>query len=221
VIEDSHLDNDVIIGPSAHLRPGSRLGAGVKIGNYVEIKNSTLGAGAKAAHLGYIGDADVGAGVNFSCGAIVVNYDGYKKTRSTIGEGAFIGCNSNLVSPVEIAPHGFVAAGSTITKDVPSDALAVARNKQRNIEGWVARKEGRAPARKPSTAGAGTDASSEESSPKPAKKRPAKKSAKKKPAKKKAGKKKAAKKKAASKKSSTKTKAAATRKAAPKRARRS
>jgi bifunctional UDP-N-acetylglucosamine pyrophosphorylase/glucosamine-1-phosphate N-acetyltransferase len=221
VIEDSHLDNDVIIGPSAHLRPGSRLGAGVKIGNYVEIKNSTLGAGAKAAHLGYIGDADVGAGVNFSCGAIVVNYDGYKKTRSTIGEGAFIGCNANLVSPVEIAPHGFVAAGSTITKDVPSDALAVARNKQRNIEGWVARKEGRAPALMPSKAGAGTAASSEESSPQPAKERPAKKSAKKKPAKKKAGKKKAAKKKAASKKSPKKAKAAATRKAAPKRARRS
>lgn len=221
VIEDSYLDSDVIIGPSAHLRPGSRLGAGVKIGNYVEIKNSKLGAGAKAAHLGYIGDADVGAGVNFSCGAIVVNYDGYKKTRSTIGEGAFIGCNANLVSPVEIAPHGFVAAGSTITKDVPSDALAVARNKQRNIEGWVARKEGRAPARMPSKAAAGTVASSKESSAKSAKKRPAKKSAKKKPAKKKAGKKKAAKKKAASKKASTKTKAAATRKAAPKRARRS
>lgn len=221
VIEDSHLDNDVMIGPSAHLRPGSRLGAGVKIGNYVEIKNSTLGAGSKAAHLGYIGDADVGAGVNFSCGAIVVNYDGYKKTRSTIGEGAFIGCNANLVSPVEIAPHGFVAAGSTITKDVPSDALAVARNKQRNIDGWVARKEGRAPARVSSKASAGTAASSEVSSPNSAKKRPAKKSVKKKPAKKKAGKKKAAKKKAASTKSSAKTKAAAIRKVAPKRALRS
>ena len=144
VIEDSHLDDDVTIGPSAHLRPGSRLGVGVKIGNYVEIKNSVLGPGSKAAHLGYIGDADVGAGVNFSCGAIVVNYDGYKKTRSTIGDGAFIGCNANLVSPVEIAARGFVAAGSTITKDVPTDALAVAREKQRNIEGWVARKEGRA-----------------------------------------------------------------------------
>ena len=147
VIEDSQLENDVTIGPSAHLRPGSHLGSGVKIGNYVEIKNSTLGPGSKAAHLGYIGDADVGAGVNFSCGAIVVNYDGYKKTRSTIGDGAFIGCNANLVSPITIAPRGFVAAGSTITKDVPEDALAVARDKQRNIEGWVARKEGRAPAR--------------------------------------------------------------------------
>jgi bifunctional UDP-N-acetylglucosamine pyrophosphorylase / glucosamine-1-phosphate N-acetyltransferase len=147
VIEDSRLDDDVIMGPSAHLRPGSHLGAGVKIGNYVEVKNSTLGKGSKAAHLGYIGDADVGEGVNFSCGAIVVNYDGYKKTRSTIGDGAFIGCNANLVSPVEIAPRGFVAAGSTITKNVPEDSLAVAREKQRNIEGWVARKEGRSPAR--------------------------------------------------------------------------
>jgi bifunctional UDP-N-acetylglucosamine pyrophosphorylase/glucosamine-1-phosphate N-acetyltransferase len=145
VVEDSELAADVTIGPSAHLRPGSILGEGVKIGNYVEVKNSTLGAGTKAAHLGYIGDADVGAGVNFSCGAIVVNYDGYKKTRSTIGEGAFIGCNVNLVSPVEIAPRGFVAAGSTITKDVPEDALAVARGRQRNVEGWVARKEGRPP----------------------------------------------------------------------------
>jgi bifunctional UDP-N-acetylglucosamine pyrophosphorylase/glucosamine-1-phosphate N-acetyltransferase len=147
VIESSRLDDEVTIGPSAHLRPGSHLGAGVKIGNYVEIKNSTLGPGSKAAHLGYIGDADVGAGVNFSCGAIVVNYDGYKKTRSTIGDGAFIGCNANLVSPVEIAPRSFVAAGSTITKDVPTDSLAVARGKQRNIDGWVARKEGRASAR--------------------------------------------------------------------------
>ena len=94
--------------------------------------------------VGYIGDADVGADVNFSCGAIVVNYDGYKKTRSTIGDHAFVGCNVNLVSPVEIAPHAFVAAGSTITKNVPSDALAIARDRQRNIEGWVARKKGRA-----------------------------------------------------------------------------
>ncbi len=144
VIEDSQIADDVTIGPSAHLRPGNVVGAGVKIGNFVELKNSTLGPGTKAAHLGYIGDADVGADVNFSCGAIVVNYDGYKKTRSTIGDGAFIGCNSNLVSPVEIAPHAFVAAGSTITKDVPEDALAVARGRQKNLEGWVARREGRA-----------------------------------------------------------------------------
>ncbi len=147
VIEDSRIAEDVTIGPSAHLRPGNELAAGVKIGNFVELKNSKLGRGTKAAHLGYIGDADVGAHVNFSCGAIVVNYDGFKKTRSTIGDDAFIGCNVNLVSPVEIAPKAFVAAGSTITKNVPRDALAIARDRQRNIEGWVARKEGRSPAR--------------------------------------------------------------------------
>ena len=114
VIEESRLDDDVTIGPSAHLRPHSHLMRGVKVGNYVEVKNSTLGPGSKAAHLGYIGDADVGADVNFSCGAIVVNYDGYEKHRSTIGDHAFIGCNANLVSPVRVADHGFVAAGSTI-----------------------------------------------------------------------------------------------------------
>jgi bifunctional UDP-N-acetylglucosamine pyrophosphorylase/glucosamine-1-phosphate N-acetyltransferase len=154
VIEDSQIDNDVIIGPSAHLRPGNVLGKGVKIGNFVELKNSTLGPGTKAAHLSYIGDADVGAGVNFSCGAIVVNYDGTQKTRSTIGDGAFIGCNANLVSPVEIEPRAFVAAGSTITKNVPEEALAVARARQRNIEGWVSRREARS-APKPGTEASG------------------------------------------------------------------
>ena len=216
VIEESRLDDDVTIGPSAHLRPGSHLEAGVKIGNYVEIKNSTLGKGSKAAHLGYIGDADVGAGVNFSCGAIVVNYDGYKKTRSKIGDGAFIGCNANLVSPVVIAARGFVAAGSTITKDVPEDALAVARDRQRNIEGWVARKEGRAPARSSertdasaavSASGSGQGVEPRRAPAKPrraAKKKPTrkKKAAKKAAAKKKPAGKKAAKKKAAKKNSS-------------------
>ncbi len=154
VIEDSRIGADVTIGPSAHLRPGNVLGDGVKIGNFVELKNSILGPGTKAAHLAYIGDADVGAGVNFSCGAIVVNYDGYRKTRSTIGDGAFIGCNANLVSPVEIEPHAFVAAGSTITKNVPAEALAVARDRQRNIEGWVARREGRKVEKDPAADGA-------------------------------------------------------------------
>jgi len=166
VIEDSRIADDVTIGPSAHLRPGNELAAGVKVGNFVELKNSKLGRGTKAAHLGYIGDADVGAHVNFSCGAIVVNYDGYKKSRTIIGDDAFIGCNVNLVSPVEIAPHAFVAAGSTITKNVPIDALAIARDRQRNIEGWVARKEGRSPARdeKETGAPAGSVASPDEDS---------------------------------------------------------
>jgi bifunctional UDP-N-acetylglucosamine pyrophosphorylase/glucosamine-1-phosphate N-acetyltransferase len=143
-IEDSRLDAGVVFGPSSHLRPNCHLMAGVKIGNYVEIKNSTLGPGSKSAHLTYIGDADVGAAVNFGCGSVVVNYDGYEKHRTQVGDAAFVGCNANLIAPLFVAPHSFVAAGSTISLDVPQDALAVARARQRNVEGWVARKEGRA-----------------------------------------------------------------------------
>ena len=142
-VEDSRLDDDVVFGPMSHLRPGSRLGAGVKIGNFVEIKKSTMGAGSKAAHLTYIGDAEVGEDVNFGCGSVVVNYDGYEKHKTVVGDGAFVGCNVNLVAPVEIGERTFLAAGSTINLDTPVDALAVARAKQRNIEGWRARKEGR------------------------------------------------------------------------------
>ncbi len=144
-IEDSRLDDDVIFGPYSHLRPHSHLMDGVKIGNFVEVKNSTLGPGSKSAHLTYIGDADVGSNVNFGCGAVVVNYDGYAKSRSKVADGAFVGCNVNLISPVEIQARAFLAAGSTISQNVPADALGVARARQRNIEGWVARKEGRGP----------------------------------------------------------------------------
>lgn len=143
VIESSRLDDDVVLGPMAHLRPDCHLMEGVKIGNFVEIKNATLGEGTKSAHLTYIGDATVGAGVNFGCGTIVVNYDGVSKHRSTVEDGAFIGCNSNLLSPVSVGKNAFVAAGTTVSKDVPADALAVARVKQKNIEGWVAKREGR------------------------------------------------------------------------------
>jgi bifunctional UDP-N-acetylglucosamine pyrophosphorylase/glucosamine-1-phosphate N-acetyltransferase len=146
-IEDSRLDDDVVFGPYSHLRPHSHLMDGVKIGNFVEVKNSTLGPGSKSAHLTYIGDADVGSDVNFGCGSVVVNYDGYAKSRSKVADGAFIGCNVNLISPVEIEARAFLAAGSTISQDVPEDALGVARARQRNIEGWVARKEGRLPGR--------------------------------------------------------------------------
>jgi len=146
-IEDSRLDDGVIFGPSSHLRPNCHLMAGVKIGNYVEIKNSTLGPGTKSAHLTYIGDADVGADVNFGCGSVIVNYDGYAKHRTRVGDAAFVGCNVNLLAPVEVAARSFTAAGSTISLDVPEDALGVARARQRNIEGWVARKEGRGAAR--------------------------------------------------------------------------
>ena len=139
-IESSELDDDVVIGPSAHLRPGNRIGRGSRIGNFVELKNSTLGEGVKADHLSYIGDADVGAGASFGCGSIVVNYDGIAKHRTAVGERAFIGCNANLIAPVTIAPDAFVAAGSTITRDVPEDALAVSRSRQQHIEGWVSRR---------------------------------------------------------------------------------
>jgi bifunctional UDP-N-acetylglucosamine pyrophosphorylase/glucosamine-1-phosphate N-acetyltransferase len=141
VIESSQLGDDVVIGPSAHLRPGTVLGRGVRIGNFVEIKNSTLGDGVKADHLSYIGDADVGAGASFGCGSIVVNYDGFAKHRTTVGERAFVGCNVNLIAPVKIAPDAFVAAGSTISKDVPPWTLAVERSRQKHVEGWVSRRQ--------------------------------------------------------------------------------
>jgi bifunctional UDP-N-acetylglucosamine pyrophosphorylase/glucosamine-1-phosphate N-acetyltransferase len=140
VIESSEIGDDSVIGPSAHLRPDNRIGAGVRIGNFVEVKNSQLGAGVKADHLSYIGDADVGAGASFGCGSITVNYDWQAKHRTTVGEGAVIGCNVNLIAPVTIARNASIAAGSTITQDVPEDALAVARAEQRHVEGWSRRK---------------------------------------------------------------------------------
>ena len=139
VIESSQLDDDVQLGPSAHLRPGCHLRSRVKIGNYVEVKNSDVGEGTKAAHLTYIGDADVGAGTTFGCGVITVNYDGQAKHRTTVGERVFVGCNVNLIAPVTLRDDTYVAAGSTINKEVPSDALAVGRARQRNVEGWVIR----------------------------------------------------------------------------------
>lgn len=140
VIEESVLEDGVVIGPMAHLRPGTRLGAKVRIGNFVEVKNSRLGAGAKADHLSYIGDADVGDGAAFGCGAITVNYDWNAKHRTVVEAGANVGCNANLVAPVKVGRDAAVAAGSTVTQDVPDGALAVAREKQRNIEGWRERR---------------------------------------------------------------------------------
>jgi bifunctional UDP-N-acetylglucosamine pyrophosphorylase/glucosamine-1-phosphate N-acetyltransferase len=139
-LEGATLGARCVVGPSAHLRPGARLADDVRVGNFVEVKNSSLGAGTRADHLAYLGDADVGAGVTIGCGAITVNYDGEKKSRTTIGDGAFVGCNSNLIAPVEIAAGAYVAAGSTITTRVPEGALGVARERQRTIEGWRARR---------------------------------------------------------------------------------
>jgi bifunctional UDP-N-acetylglucosamine pyrophosphorylase/glucosamine-1-phosphate N-acetyltransferase len=140
VIESSSVGDDVEMGPSAHLRPNCDIGAGSRIGNFVEIKNSVLGRGVKADHLSYIGDADVGDRASFGCGAVVVNYDGQAKHRTRVGERAFIGCNVNLIAPVEVEADSYVAAGSTITTRVPEGSLAVARARQRNIEGWVDRR---------------------------------------------------------------------------------
>lgn len=109
----------------------------MKIGDFVEIKNSNLGDGTKVSHLTYIGDTDAGENINFGCGTVTVNYDGQKKFRTVIEDGAFIGCNANLVAPVTIKKGSYVAAGSTITKDVPEDALAVARTRQQAILGWA------------------------------------------------------------------------------------
>ena len=134
-------DDNVAIGPYVHLRPGTHLKKGVKVGNFMEIKNSIIGEKTKLNHLSYIGDADLGANINIGCGTITVNYDGKNKFRTTIEDRAFIGCNSNLVAPVTIGEGAFIAAGSTITKDVPSEALGVARAKQSNIEGWAQKKK--------------------------------------------------------------------------------
>jgi len=128
------------IGPYAYLRPNSKLGKNIKIGDFVEVKNSSIGDGSKASHLAYIGDAEVGKNVNIGCGVVFVNYDGKNKHRTVVEDNAFIGSNSNLVAPVTVKKHGYIAAGSTITKEVPEGALSVAREKQTNIEGWVARK---------------------------------------------------------------------------------
>lgn len=137
VILESTVGSDTSVGPFAYLRPGSEVGNGCKVGDFVEIKNSKLGDGAKAAHLTYIGDSDVGERVNLGCGVVFVNYDGSRKYRSVVEDGAFIGCNVNLVSPVHVGKDAYVAAGSTITSDVPDGALYVARARGKSLEGWV------------------------------------------------------------------------------------
>ncbi|WP_088105939.1 bifunctional UDP-N-acetylglucosamine diphosphorylase/glucosamine-1-phosphate N-acetyltransferase GlmU [Halalkalibacter urbisdiaboli] len=137
VVYDSEVGSQVSIGPFAHIRPNSEIGDDVRIGNFVEVKKSTLGKGSKASHLSYIGDADIGENVNFSCGAVTVNYDGKNKFLTKIEDGAFIGCNANLIAPVTIGKHALVAAGSTITDNVPGEALSIARARQTNKEGYV------------------------------------------------------------------------------------
>ena len=140
LIENSLVEDGCHIGPNAHLRPNSHLGKNVKIGNFVEIKNATLGDNSKAGHLSYVGDADVGINVNIGCGVVFVNYNGREKFRSTVGDNAFVGSNSNLVAPVKVQPWAYIAAGSTITMDVDEGELSIARARQVNKAGWVEEK---------------------------------------------------------------------------------
>ncbi|WP_051280684.1 hypothetical protein [Anaerovorax odorimutans] len=140
VILESNIGNDTHIGPFAYIRPNCSIGDNVKVGDFVEVKNSNMDNGSKASHLTYIGDSDVGKNVNLGCGVVFVNYDGKNKHRSTIKDGAFIGCNTNLVSPVTVNEGAYVAAGTTVTMDVPKGALCVGRVKNKVLEGWVERR---------------------------------------------------------------------------------
>jgi bifunctional UDP-N-acetylglucosamine pyrophosphorylase/glucosamine-1-phosphate N-acetyltransferase len=140
LIEGSVVKNRATVGPFAHIRPGSEIGAGARIGNFVEIKKSVVGQGTKASHLTYLGDAKIGKDVNIGAGTITCNYDGTKKHVTTIGDNVFIGSDSQLIAPVKIGKGAYIGAGSTITKDVPSQALALTRIQQRHIEGWTLRK---------------------------------------------------------------------------------
>ena len=144
-INESTVGSRTHIGPFAYVRPGCTIGDDIKVGDFVEVKNSTLGNGTKISHLTYVGDSDVGEHVNFGCGTVTVNYDGKDKYRCTIGDHVFLGCNTNLVAPVTVGSGAYTAAGSTITENVPEGDLGIARTRQTNLAGWAEkrRKEGR------------------------------------------------------------------------------
>lgn len=133
---DCVIEDNVSIGPFVQIRPNSRICTGVKIGDFVEVKNSVIGENTAVAHLTYIGDSDVGSGVNFGCGVCTANYDGEKKFRTTVGDNAFIGCNTNLVAPVNVGRNAYTAAGSTISGDVPEGSLAIERGNVKFVEGF-------------------------------------------------------------------------------------
>ncbi|HHY81817.1 MAG TPA: hypothetical protein GX505_03935 [Clostridiales bacterium] len=141
VILDSSIGSETTVGPFAYIRPESKIGRHVRIGDFVEVKKSVIGDETKISHLTYIGDAELGKNINVGCGVVCVNYDGKRKQKVIIGDNAFIGCNTNLVAPVEVEHDSYIAAGSTITERVPAKALAIARARQVNKEGWVDKRE--------------------------------------------------------------------------------
>ena len=138
-LNESTVGSHTTVGPFAYVRPKCVIGDNCRVGDFVEVKNSVIGSGTKISHLTYVGDSDVGEKVNFGCGTVTTNYDGHRKSRCTIGDNVFLGCNTNLVAPVTLGDGAYTAAGSTITEDVEADALAVARAKQTNKPGWAAR----------------------------------------------------------------------------------
>jgi bifunctional UDP-N-acetylglucosamine pyrophosphorylase/glucosamine-1-phosphate N-acetyltransferase len=140
VVEESDIASGASIGPFAHLRPGSVIGEGARIGNFVEVKKTTIGAGSKANHLAYLGDATVGRNVNIGAGVITCNYDGYEKHRTVIEDNVFVGSDAQLVAPVKIGRGALIAAGATITRDVPAEALAISRVPQDIREGFAGRR---------------------------------------------------------------------------------
>lgn len=136
VILESEVDEGTHVGPFAYIRPNCHVGKEVKVGDFVELKNSNINDGTKISHLTYIGDSDVGKRVNFGCGTVTCNYDGKKKYRTTIGDDCFVGCNTNFVSPINVGDGVYIAAGSTITEDIPENSLSIARARQVNKDGW-------------------------------------------------------------------------------------
>jgi bifunctional UDP-N-acetylglucosamine pyrophosphorylase/glucosamine-1-phosphate N-acetyltransferase len=141
VLLDSQIGEGAEVGPFAHLRPGSVLGARTRVGNFVELKKTHLGAGSKAPHLSYLGDASIGPACNIGAGTITCNYDGTSKYPTTLARGVFIGSDAQLVAPVTVREGAYVAAGTTVTEDVPAGALAIGRSRQRNVRGWVRRRK--------------------------------------------------------------------------------
>ncbi|MCH8991438.1 MAG: bifunctional UDP-N-acetylglucosamine diphosphorylase/glucosamine-1-phosphate N-acetyltransferase GlmU, partial [Acidobacteria bacterium] len=144
VIDRTVIGKGAIVGPFTHLRPGTDLGEGAKAGEFVGIKNSTIGKGSKVPHLSYVGDADIGEGSNIGAGTVTVNYDGFEKHRTKIGDRVRIGSDTMLIAPVEIGDDAFTGAGSVITEDVPPGALAIERSPQVEVPGYAERRKRRA-----------------------------------------------------------------------------